>query len=86
MFGKGVEQAFHPRLGDWIVLLLLGAATIAYLGEGKVWGKPDPASYRWYETSQKIDDVQARRKRTRNIGEKLTQSVKNPPSIQLFIG
>jgi hypothetical protein len=73
---NGVEQSFHLRLGDGIVLFLLGVATIAYLGEGKVWGKPDPASYRWYEASQKVDDVQALRKNTRNIGEKLKQSVR----------
>lgn len=61
------------RAGDWIVILALLWAICFRLGDGKLWGRPDPNQYKWYEAPQKTGALKVKPKQTRNIGEKLQQ-------------
>ena len=70
--GSGTFQS--ARLGDWIVILVLVFASSFYLGDGKLWGKPDPDAYLWYQAPQRTGDFKVKQKQTRNIDEKLQQA------------
>ncbi|KAL2007465.1 hypothetical protein VTN00DRAFT_8903 [Thermoascus crustaceus] len=68
------QQSFQLRLGDWLVFLILGAIAVFRLGDGKLWGKPDPNSYMWYVAPQKSGDLKVRPKKTRDIGKRLQET------------
>ncbi len=59
------------RVGDWVLILVLLCAFFFRLGDGKLWGRPDPNQYKWYEAPQKTGLLKVKPKQTRNIGEKL---------------
>ncbi len=40
---ESLSQApYELRVRDWFVLLFAASAAVAYLGDGKFWGKSDP--------------------------------------------
>lgn len=59
------------RVGDWIVLLAVFWALCFHLGDGKLWGRPDPNQHKWYEAPQEKGNLQATPKKTRDIGQRL---------------
>lgn len=69
------QQSFQLRLGDWLVLFILGAIAVFRLGDGRLWGKPDPNLYMWYVAPQKSGDSKMRPKKTRDIGKRLQETV-----------
>ena len=69
------QQSYRLRVGDLATVLVLGAISLFYLGDGKFWGKPDPNAYLWYVAPQKSGDLTVRPKRTRDIGGGLRVTV-----------
>lgn len=62
------------NVGDWVVIVLTLFASCLYLGDGRLWGKPDPKSHMWYEVPQKMGEFKVKKKQTRNIGKKLQET------------
>lgn len=61
---------------DYAALGVFGAVSAAYLLKGKVWDRPDPYHNLWFEKPQEKDSAgNARAKETRNIAQKLEESV-----------
>lgn len=63
------------RLGDWLVIFCLVSFTLAYLGDGKLWARPDPNAHLMYIAPQKLGELANKPKKTRDIGEKLRHDV-----------
>jgi hypothetical protein len=42
------KAPYEFRVRDWFVLLFAASAAVAYLGDGKFWGKKDPNLYLMY--------------------------------------
>ncbi|KAF2488654.1 riboflavin synthase domain-like protein [Lophium mytilinum] len=68
------NNPFRLRLGDWLVVFVLASIGVFYAGDGKLWGKPDPNKYLWYQAPQKTGDLKARPKPTRDIGKRLAET------------
>lgn len=69
---------------DYAALGVFGAVSAAYLLKGKVWDRPDPYHNLWFEKPQEKDSAgNARAKETRNIAQKLEESVCTEIATQL---
>lgn len=66
-----------PGYDDFLVLAILLAGSIAYMGRGILWDKPDPYYYQWFERPQAgVANLIASSKSTRNVAEKLAETGK----------
>ncbi|KEQ68143.1 hypothetical protein M436DRAFT_86636 [Aureobasidium namibiae CBS 147.97] len=65
-YGAGLE--------DLAMMAILGAASTAYMSRGRLWDKPDPYHYKWFERPQEQMGGKARAQQTRNIMEKLEET------------
>jgi NADPH-ferrihemoprotein reductase len=66
-----------PSYDDFLVLVILLAGSIAYIGRGTLWDKPDPYHHKWFERPQaSVASLVAASKSTRNIAEKLAETGK----------
>lgn len=81
LFQTLVASSLRCRIGDWLVLLCLAAAAIFQYGSGKMWFKPDPLGYLMYIAPQSSGELNTRPKRTRNIGERLRETVGDITSV-----
>ena len=79
------QTPYKLRMRDWIVLLLAALAAIAYLGDGIFWGKKDPNVYLMYTSPQASSNFNIKPKKTRNIAQKLAETVRAPLLIPLEI-
>lgn len=70
------EACLRMRVGDWLVLLFLITASAFYLGDGKLWFKPDSHTYLMYVAPQKSGELKVPLKRTRDIGQRLQETVR----------
>lgn len=70
------DLTFRLRTGDWIIICLVTAIVIFRAGDGKLWWKADPNAYMWYVAPQESGDFRSRQKTTRDIGERLQQTVR----------
>ncbi|KAK4949873.1 hypothetical protein LTR10_011715 [Elasticomyces elasticus] len=61
-------------IGDWLVIFAILFAFCFYLGDGKLWGKPDPNSRLWYEAPQKMGAFGVKQQQSRNFGSRLVES------------
>jgi NADPH-ferrihemoprotein reductase len=81
---ESLSQApYEFRIRDWIVLLFAASAAVAYLGDGIIWGKSDPNAYLMYTSPQASSDFKVKPKKTRNIVQKLEETVRASLSIPL---
>lgn len=60
---------------DLAMMAVLGAASTAYMSRGRLWDKPDPYHYKWFERPQEQMGGMAGAQQTRNIKEKLEETV-----------
>lgn len=60
---------------DLAMMAVLGAASTAYMSRGRLWDKPDPYQYKWFERPQEQMIGKAGAQQTRNIMEKLEETV-----------
>lgn len=60
---------------DLAMMAILGAASTAYMSQGRLWDKPDPHHYKWFERPQEQMGSKAGAQQTRNIMEKLEDTV-----------
>jgi hypothetical protein len=70
------QAAYEFRIRDWVVLLFAGSAAVAYLVDGTFWGKKDPNAYIMYTAPQASSDFKIKPKKTRNIVQKLEETVR----------
>lgn len=70
------EACLRMRLGDWLVVLFLITASAFFFGDGKLWFKPDSHTYLMYVAPQKSGELKAPVKRTRDIGQRLQETVR----------
>lgn len=68
------ELSLSLRIGDYAVILFIAWAGCYYLGDGKLWGKPDPLAHLWYEAPQKTGAIKSRQERTRDIAQRLRET------------
>lgn len=67
---------------DIAAMALVGAASVAYMFKGTLWDKPDPYHYKWFERPQELMGGRAGAQQTRNIAEKIEETVRMiDPSI-----
>ena len=59
---------------DYAVLFFSLLALTGYVTNGKIWNKPDPYLYKFYERPQEALGQSARSKETRNIAQKLEET------------
>lgn len=71
------EECTRLRVGDWLVLLFLITASAFYLGDGKLWFVPDSHTYLMYVAPQKSGELRVPLKRTRDIGLRLQETVRD---------
>lgn len=76
------QQSFQLRLGDWLVLFILGAIAVFRLGDGRLWGKPDPNLYMWYVAPQKSGDSKMRPKKTKGYREEAAGNSMGDPCFE----
>jgi NADPH-ferrihemoprotein reductase len=57
------------------MMAVLGTASTAYMFQGRLWDKPDPHHYKWFERPQEQMGGKAVARQTRNIKEKLDETV-----------
>jgi hypothetical protein len=79
------QTPYEFRVKDWIVLLLAAWAAVVYLGDGIFWGKKDPNLYLMYTSPQASSDFKIKTKKTRNIVQKLEETVQTSLSVPLGI-
>lgn len=60
---------------DMAAMALVGAASAAYMFRGTLWDKPDPYHYKWFERPQELMGGRAGAQQTRNIAEKIQETV-----------
>jgi NADPH-ferrihemoprotein reductase len=70
------QTPYEFRVRDWVVLLFAASAAVAYLGDGKFWGKKDPNLYLMYTAPQASSEFKTKPKKTRNIAQKLEETVR----------
>jgi hypothetical protein len=74
---ESLSQApYEFRVRDWVVLLFAASAAVAYLGDGIFWGKSDPKLYLMYTAPQASSEFKTKPKKTRNIAQKLEETVR----------
>lgn len=74
---ESLSQApYELRVRDWFVLLFAASAAVAYLGDGKFWGKSDPNLSLMYTAPQASSEFKTKPKKTRNIAQKLEETVR----------
>jgi hypothetical protein len=76
--------SYGIRAGDWLVLLFLIGVSLFYVGDGNLWGKPDPNAYLMYVAPQKSGELKVRPRKTRDVGQRLEETVSNPPLFVTF--
>ncbi|KIX04786.1 uncharacterized protein Z518_05657 [Rhinocladiella mackenziei CBS 650.93] len=68
----------QPTYDDVIVVVLLLLGGLFYISHGRLWDKPDPYYYKWFERPQSSDlGLINTSANTRNIAEKLKESNKD---------
>ncbi|THY63422.1 hypothetical protein D6C99_00559 [Aureobasidium pullulans] len=67
---------------DIAAMALVGAASAAYMFKGTLWDKPDPYLYKWFERPQKLMGGRAGAQQTRNVAEKLEETVSDYPFFE----
>ncbi|MCJ1251128.1 hypothetical protein MMC30_008359 [Trapelia coarctata] len=78
-----VNLARNALLDDVALLGLTVAASVGYLSKGRLWDKPDPYHYTWFERPQEKDAARNAKKETRDIAQKLEETGKD---IVVFFG
>lgn len=69
---------------DLAMMAVLGAASTAYMSWGRLWDKPDPYHYKWFERPQEQLGGKLGAQQTRNIMEKLEETVSHSHSRLLL--
>lgn len=72
---KLVQLAPPQTAADVVALAAVGVASVAYMLNGVAWNKPDPYHHIWYQRMEARGGTGAGAKTTRNIAQKLEESV-----------
>jgi NADPH-ferrihemoprotein reductase len=68
---------------DVVALAAVGVASAAYLLNGIAWNRPDPYDHIWYQRMEPRGGAGGGAKATRNIAQKLEESVSEASSSLL---
>lgn len=76
VFPQPLQQLLtNPDVDDLVVLAILLAGSIAYIGRGILWDKPDPYHFTWFERPQAgFAGSTATSKSTRNAAQRLAET------------
>lgn len=72
---KLVQLGPPQTAADVVALAAVGVASAAYMLNGVAWNKPDPYDHIWYQRMEARGGAGAGAKATRNIAQKLEESV-----------
>lgn len=65
----------NASIDDIAAMAAVGLLSAAFLTKGKVWDRPDPHYYKWFERPQEALGAGGVAKATRNVAEKMAEMV-----------